>query len=76
MCTFKVVNACTHNKQIFLAEHKSTGKLLAIKVFRKKTVIKDGEADLMFIEKRILLLAASVQHPFLTALHSCFQTKV
>ena len=59
-----------------LAEHKSTEKMYAIKVIMKELVISGDIIEDIFIEKRVLLLATSLQHPFLTALHSCFQTKV
>ena len=59
-----------------LAEHKSTGNMYAIKVLKKKSIIEEHETEYVFIEKRVLLLVTSLQHPFLAAFHSCFQTKV
>ncbi|KAG0336527.1 Serine/threonine kinase [Podila humilis] len=60
--------------KVMLAEDKKGGELFAIKALKKESIVTHDEVESARSEKRIFQVANKDRHPFLTTLHSCFQT--
>lgn len=57
-----------------MAELKGTQQVYAIKALKKDVVLEDDDIDSYLVERRVMQLG--VNNPFLTHLHSTFQTPV
>jgi len=60
--------------KVLLAELKGSGTYFAVKALKKDVVLEDNDTECTMLERRVLELGS--QCPYLTYLHSSFQSPV
>lgn len=59
--------------KVMMAQHKKSQKFFAIKALKKDVLLEDNDLECALAERSVLMKTS--RHPFLTAMHSCFQTE-
>ncbi len=59
--------------KVLLAEHSASGRVFAIKSLKKDAILLDNDTASVMAERHVLALTGDC--PFLTHVHSTFQTK-
>ncbi|OCT93981.1 hypothetical protein XELAEV_18011644mg [Xenopus laevis] len=59
---------------VFLAEHKETRQVCAIKALKKTRIVEQKDLESVFKEKEILQTINCSEHPFLVSFYGTFQT--
>ncbi|KAI5306509.1 camp-dependent protein kinase catalytic subunit [Ascosphaera pollenicola] len=70
---FRRITGSGSDGYVHVAQLKSTGKIFAIKVLAKQTLLEEGDGVNRVNNEREIL--ASIDHPFVTKLHGTFQDK-
>ena len=65
---------CLVGVQVMLAELRGKHQFYAIKALKKDVVLEDDDVECTMIERRVLALGCG--HPYMTHLHSTFQSDV
>ncbi|OCT93940.1 hypothetical protein XELAEV_18011603mg [Xenopus laevis] len=60
--------------KVFLAEHKETRQVCAIKALKKTRIVEQKDLESVFKEKEILQTITCSEHPFLVSFYGTFQT--
>ncbi len=59
--------------KVFMARHKDEGKIYAVKVLSKQTILQRNEVKHIMSERNVLI--RNLNNPFLVSLHYSFQSR-